>query len=99
MSDKHQLEQYLALAEEAEHHAATGVDRYAREQWLRIAQSYREIAQCMVVGTADAAADEDVPEQPSNVPASQEPPQAKPEAASRQNLWQRIKAFLRPGAT
>jgi hypothetical protein len=98
MSDKHQLEQYLALAKEAEHHAATGVDRYAREQWLRIANSYREIAQGMVVGTADAGAAEDVQEEPSNLPATQAPLQATPDAARRQSMWQRITAFLRRGA-
>jgi len=99
MSDNNQPEQYLALAQEAEHHAATGVDRYAREQWLRIAKSYREIALDMGVGPAQAVAAEDGPEEPSNLPASHAPPEAPPDAAERQSVWQRIKAFLRCGAT
>ena len=98
MLDNNKVEQYLALAEEAEHHAATGVDRYARDQWLRIAQSYRDIAQGTEAGCVRASAADSVPEQNSDVPACQAPPQGPPDAASRQSVWHRIKAFLRRDA-
>jgi hypothetical protein len=39
------VEQCLAHVREAEEHANEAVDRYVREGWLGIANSYRQLAQ------------------------------------------------------
>jgi len=44
MSGEQRKKEYLAKAREAEEHAQRTPDRHEKESWLRIAQSYRELA-------------------------------------------------------
>jgi hypothetical protein len=98
MSDNSQSTQYLALAEEAEHHAATGVDRYAREKWLRIAKSYRDIAQGTDADDPRATAANSVPEEKSCAPAAPPSPHSAPRPDRSHGAWRWIKALVRRSA-
>jgi uncharacterized alpha-E superfamily protein len=44
MSKEQRLADYLAKAKEAEEQAAKVKDQRSKDQWLKIAQSYRELA-------------------------------------------------------
>ncbi len=45
MSPKDQIQEYLDQAHDAEAQAAKTLDHHLRESWLRIAKSYRAMAQ------------------------------------------------------
>jgi hypothetical protein len=44
MADKDRQEMFLSRAKEAEEQAAKAQDPVSREQWLKIAAAYRELA-------------------------------------------------------
>jgi hypothetical protein len=46
MNGRQRKEEFLAKAKEAEQQAERTADRHEKESWLRIAQSYRDLANC-----------------------------------------------------
>ena len=67
MSEKSKVAEYLRRAAEAENLAAVGPDAWARDQWIKIALDYRELAQAIASQQAPKATSE----QPAQQAASQ----------------------------
>jgi hypothetical protein len=82
MPDTRKIQQYLALAEQADSQASTSVGKHVRESWLRIAISYREMAQSSVSGALPDAVSE-----PVSIAA---PERARCPATPAQGIWRRI---------
>ena len=70
MWEKSKAAEYLRRAAEAENLAASGPDDWARDQWMKIALGYRELAQKAVSQNTHEA----VSEQPEQQAASQAVP-------------------------
>ncbi len=70
MWEKSKAVEYRRRAAEAENLASSGQDDWARDQWIKIALGYRELAQKAVSENAHAA----ISEQPEQQAASQAAP-------------------------